>query len=158
MEILFSPIVGMSFLVLIYSHFFLFRDQIRQIAVDKIIPDCFRGFGGCGHYKEFYNPSHHKTNKPFSNERKSNKIQRLYSIERDDYNNTQWNVKWQGKTLQTKGKVFTDESEVAVFNKLPSSDDSRIAATVTSDLPPTSQRHEQKHSITQREFSTYIDG
>ena len=156
----FSVLVGMTFLVFVYSHFTLFRDQIRKIAVDKIIPECFRGcrYGACDYYKEFYNPSHHQTPKPFLSDIKGRKIERLYEIKRDDYDNTQWNVKWQGKTLKTKGKVFSEESEVAVFKKLPSSDDSRIAETVTGDLPSISQKHEQKHSILEKDFSTYIDG
>lgn len=138
----------------------MFRDQIRRVAVDQIVPECFRGcrYGACGYYKDFYNPPQHKTPEPFSKDVKGNKIELQHYIERDDYNNTQWNVKWQGKTLKTKGKVFTDESEVAVFKKLQGSDNSRIAETVSNKLPPSSQKHDQKHSISQDDFSTYIDG
>ena len=160
MSSVFSALVGMSFLVFVYSHFTLFRDQFRKIAVDKIIPECFRGcrYGACDYYKEFYSPSHHQTPEPFLSDIKGRKIERLYEIKRDDYDNTQWNVIWRGKTPKTKGKVFTDESEVAVFKKLPSSDDSRIAKPIPGDLTSTSLQNEQKHSILKDDFSTHIDG
>ena len=160
MSAFFSVIVGSVVLLWIFTHLKVFRDQIRQVSVDRVMPDCFRGsrYGSCAYFKEFYDPSNHKTPVPFSTDIKGNEVQRIFTIDRDDYNTTQWDVKWQGKTLKTKGKLFTDESEVAAFKKLPSSDSSRIAETINGDLPPLSQKHEPKHSITEEDFSMYKDG
>tara|TARA_B100000963_G_C22576905_1_gene648875 strand:- start:1006 stop:1449 length:444 start_codon:yes stop_codon:yes gene_type:complete len=141
MSAVFSVIVGCVILLWIFTHYKLFR----EVNVDRLIPDCFRG--RCDYYKEFYDPSHHKTPVPFSTNLKANNAHRIYTIDRDDYNSTLWDVKWQGKTLKTKGKVYVDGSENSAFTKLPSSDSSRIAATISADLPPLSQKHDAKNTI-----------
>ena len=149
--LVFSLLVGMTVILYVYAHFDLFREHI---AVDKIIPECFRGcrYGACSYYKEFYDPSTHKTLRPFPVDIKGKKLDLHYHVERDDFDNTQWNIKWQGRTLKTKGKVYTDESEVASFTKLPSSNDSRISKTVENKLPSITQKHEQKHTIKQEDL------
>tara|TARA_B100000963_G_C22161628_1_gene466246 strand:- start:20 stop:490 length:471 start_codon:yes stop_codon:yes gene_type:complete len=149
---IFSLLVGMSLVILLYSHFLLLREKI---SVDRIIPECFRGcrYGACAYYKEFYDPVQHKTPKPFSTDIKVKKPERVYNIERNDYNNTQWNIKWIGKMLKNEGKVFTDESEVAVFKQLPKSDNSRISETTENELPSLSQNHDQLNTISQEDIT-----
>ena len=138
---IYNAIVGFTLVLLFYKHYTLFLGDIRKINVDKIIPECFRS--NCGYYKDFYQ----KTPKPFSKEISGIKIELLRPIERKDYNNTQWNIKWEGKSLKKKGVLYKDESEVALFNTLPSSDRDRIAETVKNESTPNSQKHEQKHTI-----------
>ena len=79
MEI-FSLLSGIAILIFSWAHFTFFRD----VAMDRIYPNCFRGdrYGACEYYKEFYDPSHHKTAYPFKNDVKNRKISTIHYLER----------------------------------------------------------------------------
>lgn len=94
---MFLYFAGAAFLLIFYSH-----AKFLKVAVDRIYPECFRNckYGGCGYYKEFYDPASHKTKaKPFT-DIENDRILHAHSLDRKDYDYAVWGFPWGGKILK----------------------------------------------------------
>ena len=94
---MFLYFAGAAFLLILYSH-----AKFLTVAVDRIYPECFRKckYGGCGYYKEFYDPISHKTKENLFKDLKNDRILHAHSLHRKDYDHGVWGFPWDGKVLK----------------------------------------------------------
>ena len=148
----FKFLAGFALLVVIAAHFSLFSVTFK-VAVDKIIPQCFRGkkYGDCEYYKEFYDPISHKVSTPFANDIKTRSNNRIYTFEHNDFDGKQWNFKWKGKILQGDGKIYLDHEEFAPYKEKSDCDKERIAESKSDSENKIT--HGTKSSIQEKDFT-----
>ena len=124
MALLFGMLIGIGTLLTLIAHYTVFLENL-PVAVDKIIPRCFRSgcYGKCEYYRDFYTP----TPQPFLLDVKPRLMEPILSSKRENFNRPRFPLS--GMSLKQSGLTFKPNLDYSDVRCVPDFDESLVIPT-----------------------------